>query len=177
MIRRLGILVGMLVVSTAAVPVLADLLLGPTHLIVGDANDRIWHYKVDPNNEDSADKSISTFSPVTPVVVDDLKPGDVVRFRMPDLTHGFTPVEGNATKNLGLVVRCGEDPNDPAKKGAVLQELDCQPGQSVDKSKVDKKLKGPDGVRLQVLQTFSNPVEFICTQHGPNMRGRLELQK
>jgi hypothetical protein len=177
MTRRLGMLIGMLVASTAAVPVLADLLLGPTHLIVGDANDRIWHYKVDPNNEDSADKSISTFSPVTPVVVDDLKPGDVVRFRMPDLTHGFTPVEGNATKNLGLVVRCGEDPNDPAKKGAVLQELDCQPGQSVDKSKVDKKLKGPDGVRLQVLQTFSNPVEFICTQHGPNMRGRLELQK
>jgi hypothetical protein len=166
----------MLVASTAALPVLADLPFGPKHLIVGDANNRIWHYKVDPNNEDSGDKSSSTFSPVSPVIVDDLKLGDVVRFRMPDLTHGFTPVEGG-TKNLGLVVRCGEEPNDPAKKGAVLQELDCEPGQSVDKSKVDKKLKGPNAVRLQVLQTFSNPVEFICTQHGPSMRGRLQLQK
>jgi len=176
MTRRLGILVGMLAAGTAVAPVLADLPLGPTHLIVGDANERIWHYKADPNNEDGADKSSSVFSPVAPVVVDDLKPGDVVRFKILDLLHGFTPVEGNATKKLDLVVRCGEDPNDPAKKGAVLQELDCQPGQSVDKSKVDKKLKG-DVVRLQVLQTFSNPVEFICTQHGPNMRGRLQLQK
>jgi hypothetical protein len=176
MTRRLGMLVGMLVASTAVVPVLADLPLGLTHLIVGDANVPIWHYKVDPNNEDSADKSSSTFSPVTPVVVNDLKPGDVVRFSIPDLTHGFTPVEG-ATKNLGLVVRCGEDPSDPAKKGAVLQELDCQPGQSVDNSKVDKKLKGPNAIRLQVLQTFSNSVEFICTQHGARMRGQLQLPK
>jgi hypothetical protein len=168
-------LVGMLAAGTAAVPVLADLPLGPTHLIVGDPNDRIWHYKVNANDEDSADKSSSKFSPVTPVVIDDLKPGDVVRFSIPDLTHGFTPVEGNATKKLELVVRCGEDPN--AMKGAVLQELDCQPGQSVDKSKVDKRLEGRDAVRLQVLQAFSIPVEFICTQHGPNMRGRLQLQK
>jgi hypothetical protein len=176
MTRRLGILVGMMVAGTAAVPVLADLPLGPIHLIVGDPGDRIWHYKVNANDEGSADKSSSTFSPVRPVVIDDLKPGDVVRFSIRNLTHGFTPVEGNATKKLDLVVRCGEDPNDPAKKGAVLQELDCQPGQSVEKSKVDKKLVN-DAVRLQVLQTFSNPVEFICTQHGPNMRGRLQLQK
>jgi hypothetical protein len=175
MTRRLRMLLGMLVACTAAVPVLADLPLGPIHLIVGDPNDRIWHYKMDANNEDSADKSSSTFDPVTPVVIDDLKPGDVVRFSIPDLTHGFTPVERNATKQLGLVVRCGEDPNDPAKTGAVLQELDCQPGQSVDESKVDRKLSGPDAVRLQVLQAFSDPVEFICTQHGPKMRGRLQL--
>jgi hypothetical protein len=177
MTRRLGVLVGMLVAGAAAAPVLADLPLGPMHLIVGDPMDRIWHYKVNANDENSADKSSSTFSPVTPVVIDDLKPGDVVRFRIPGLTHGFTPVEGNATKKLGLVVRCGENPNDPALTGAVLQELDCQPGQSVDMSKVDKRLNGPNAVRLQVLQTFSNPVEFICTQHGPNMRGRLQLQK
>jgi hypothetical protein len=177
MTRRLGVLVGMLVAGAAAAPVLADLPLGPMHLIVGDPMDRIWHYKVNANDENSADKSSSTFSPVTPVVIDDLKPGDVVRFRIPGLTHGFTPVEGNATKKLGLVVRCGENPNDPSLTGAVLQELDCQPGQSVDMSKVDKRLNGPNAVRLQVLQTFSNPVEFICTQHGPNMRGRLQLQK
>src|ERR1700704_289737 len=107
MTRRLGVLVGMLVAGAAAAPVLADLPLGPMHLIVGDPMDRIWHYKVNANDENSADKSSSTFSPVTAVVIDDLKPGDVVRFSIPGLTHGFTPVEGNATKKLGLVVRCG----------------------------------------------------------------------
>jgi hypothetical protein len=153
--------------------------LGPVHLIVGDPKVPIWHYKPDPNNENSPDDKSKSAPPATPVVVDDLKPGDVVRFRIPNLTHGFTPVEftpgGNLTKKLGFVVRCGEDPN--VVKDAVLQELDCQPGQSVATSKVDKKLGGPNAVRLQVLQTFSNPVDFICTQHGPSMRGRLQLQK
>jgi hypothetical protein len=150
-------------------------MLGPTHLIVGDPNDRIWHYKVDPNDENSDDKSSSSPSPVTPVVVNDLQPGDVVRFSIPDLTHGFTPVDGTNTRNLGLVVRCGEDPADPSKQGAVLQELDCQPGQTVDMSKVDKKLPGPDMVRLQVLPAFSSPVPFICTQHRALMSGLLQL--
>jgi hypothetical protein len=170
MTRRLGMLVAMLVAGTAAVPVLADLPLGPVHLIVGDPGAQIWHYKADPNNENSADKSKSSL-PATPVVVDDLKPGDVVRFSIPDLIHGFTPVDGNGTTKLGLVVRCGEDAKDVP--GAVLQELDCQPGQA---SKVDVKLSG-DKVRLQVLQTFSDPVQFICTQHRARMSGRLQLQK
>jgi hypothetical protein len=169
MTRRLGMLVGMLVAGTAAAPVLADLPLGPVHLIVGDPNAQIWHYKADPNNENSADKSKSA-PPATPVVLDDLKPGDVVRFSIPDLVHGFTPVDGNGTEKLSLVVRCGEDPNNV--KDAVLQELDCQPGKA---SKVDVKLSG-DQVRLQVLQTFSDPVQFICTQHRARMSGRLLLQ-
>ena len=169
MTRRLGVLVGILACSTVA---LGDTALGPTHLIVGDPNDRVWHYKTDANDENSPDKSSSTFSPVTPVVVDDLKSGDVVRFSISDLPHGFTPVTGDATKALDLVIRCGEDPNDPTKQGAVLQELDCQSGQA---SKVDKRL-GSDAVRLQVIRTFSTPVAFICTVHGPRMRGQLQLQ-
>jgi hypothetical protein len=173
--RRLIILVGMLAAGIVALPVLADLPLGPTHLIVGDAGALIWHYKADPNNENGADKSSSTTSPAKPVVVGDLKPGDVVRFRIAGLVHGFTPAQGG-TKNLDLVVRCGENPSDPAKKGAVVQELDCQPGQP---SKVDQKLAGGSGVevRLQVLQTFTGPLSFICTQHGKIMSGELQLQK
>lgn len=167
--RRLG-LVAMLLAGSAAAPVLADLPLGPAHLIVGDPNVQIWHYKADPTNENSADKSASAL-PATPVVVDDLRPGDIVKFSIPDLVHGFTPVDVNGMTKVGFVVRCGEDPNDV--KGAVLQELDCQPGQA---SKVDVKLSGSQ-VRLQVLQTFSDPLQFICTQHRARMSGRLQLQK
>src|SRR5882724_9455451 len=98
MTRQLGIWIGILVAGTAAVPVLAELASGPTHLIVGDRNAVIWHYKVDPNNESSADKSTSGGSPTTPVVVDDLKPGDVVRFSIHQVLHGFTPLQGGAPK-------------------------------------------------------------------------------
>ena len=164
MTRQLRIWVGIVLASTAAMPVLAQLSLGPTHLIVGDPVDLIWRYKADPNNEKSVDKSISGGSATTPVVIDDLKPGDVVRITVGELLHGFSPNKPD------LVVRCGDDPN--TMKGAVLQELDCQPGQA---SKVDIRFRNGT-LRLQVLQTFRDPMDFLCTAHGDTMSGVLKLQ-
>jgi hypothetical protein len=111
----------------------------------------------------------------TPLVVDDLKVGDVVEIQIDPgpISHGFVtikmianlPPSENETKDL--VLACGENKN--AKPNAVLQELDCGAG-----SKFGVRFTG--SMRLEVLDTFKAETNFWCVVHHFGMTGTLKLK-
>jgi hypothetical protein len=110
----------------------------------------------------------------TPVIVDDLKIGDVVEIRVGDGMHGLitikqladvSPPESNQTKDP--VLACGEDAN--AKPNAVLREIEC--GAT---SQFGAAFTG--SMKLEVLNTFTSDTNFWCVIHQFGMTGTLKLK-
>jgi hypothetical protein len=108
-----------------------------------------------------------------PLMVDDLKIGDIIEVQIPQaaIPHGFITVNKGAgqppTETKDLVVACGEDKN--SKPNAVLRELDCG-----TQSKFGVKYTG--SMRLEVLNTFKDDVNFWCVVHRAAMPGILKLK-
>jgi hypothetical protein len=131
------------------------------HVIgIGD-DDFSWTYK---------DK---VSAPNNPLAVDDLKIGDTVEVRIPeDRSHGFVTIKRSAgppptaAVDKSPVLACGE--NASSKPNAVLRELDC--GAT---SKFGIAFTG--SLRLEVMNTFKDPVDFYCVIHKNGMPGVLKL--
>jgi hypothetical protein len=108
-----------------------------------------------------------------PLMVDDLKIGDIIEVQIPPaaIPHGFITVKRDANtppvESKDFVVGCGEDKN--SKPNAVLRELDCGTA-----SKFGVKYAG--SMRLEVLSTFKDPVNFWCVVHRAAMAGALKLK-
>jgi hypothetical protein len=108
-----------------------------------------------------------------PLMVDDLQIGDIIEIQIPPaaIPHGFITVKKDANtppvESKDFVVACGEDKN--SKPNAVLRELDCGAA-----SKFDVKYTG--SMRLEVLNTFKDPVNFWCVVHRAAMPGVLKLK-
>jgi hypothetical protein len=108
-----------------------------------------------------------------PLMVDDLKIGDIIEVQIPPaaIPHGFITVKRDANtppvESKDFVVACGEDKN--SKPNAVLRELDCGTA-----SKFGVKYTG--SMRLEVLSTFKDPVSFWCVVHHAAMAGALKLK-
>ncbi|MER8499373.1 hypothetical protein [Mesorhizobium sp. M1142] len=108
-------------------------------------------------------------TPTAPLIVDDLKIGDIVEIQIDGpIPHGFVTIkttDGSSTEAKDLVWACGQDkgPN------AVLRETDCGAA-----SQFGVQFKGK--MRLEVLDTFKDPVDFWCVIHLAGMRGTLKLK-
>jgi hypothetical protein len=108
-----------------------------------------------------------------PLAVDDLKIGDVVEVQIPagPVHHGFVTTKqtggGPPVEDKSAVLACGE--NTTAKPNAVLRELDC----SGATSKFGVAFTG--SLRLEVMNTFKDPVNFYCVVHKAGMPGVLKL--
>jgi hypothetical protein len=132
-----------------------------THVIgIGD-DDFSWTYK---------DK---VSAPNNPIAIDDLKIGDTVEVHITD-GHGFVTIKRNAgppptaTVDKSPVLACGEDAS--SKPNAVLREQDC--GAT---SNFGVASPPPRNLRLEVMNTFKDPVDFYCVIHKNGMPGVLKL--
>jgi hypothetical protein len=132
-----------------------------THVIGIGADNFSWTYK---------DK---VSAPNNPLAVDDLKIGDTVEVQIPDGSlHGFVTIKRSAgppptaTVDKSPVLACGEDAS--SKPNAVLRELDCGAA-----SKFGVAFSG--SLRLEVMNTFKDPVDFYCVIHKNGMPGVLKL--
>ena len=110
-------------------------------------------------------------TPTTPLAVDDLKIGDIVEVHIAGpIPHGFITIKQNGggppVEDKSPVLACGED--NAAKPNAVLRELDC--GAT---SKFGVAFTG--SLRLEVMNTFKDPVDFYCVIHKAGMPGVLKL--
>lgn len=120
-----------------------------------------WTYK---------DKPPSTST--NPLIVDDLKIGDIVEVKIPPglVKHGFVTIKRTAGQDSVVdtspVLACGED--NAAKPNAVLRETAC--GQS---SQFNMPFAG--SMLLEVMNTFKDPVDFYCVKHLDGMPGTLKL--
>jgi hypothetical protein len=130
-----------------------------THIIgIGD-DDFSWTYK---------DK-VST--PDNPIAIDDLAIGDTVEVHITD-GHGFVTIKRNAgpppttTVDKTPVLACGEDAS--SKPNAVLRELDCGGASHFG-------VAIPGTLRLEVMNTFKDPIDFYCVIHKNGMPGLLKL--
>ena len=108
----------------------------------------------------------------TPIVVDDLKVGDIIEVQVPGpFPHGFITIKKNAdgqwTEIKDPVLTCGE--NAGSKPNAVLREIDCGAA-----SQFGVSFKG--SMRLEVLTTFSSDTDFWCWVHKRAMAGTLKLK-
>lgn len=106
-----------------------------------------------------------------PLVVGDLKIGDIVEVQIPRAPHGFVTIKKNpgapATEIKDPVLACGEASS--AKPNAVLKEIDCGA-----ESKFGVKYVG--SMKLEVLSTFKDDVDFWCVVHTDAMTGTLKLK-
>jgi hypothetical protein len=108
----------------------------------------------------------------TPLAVDDLKVGDIVEVQVAGgpVTHGFVTIKRSADAppvvDKSPVLACGEDKS--SKPNAVLRETDC--GAT---SKFGVIFTG--SLRLEVMDTFKDPVDFYCVIHKAGMPGVLKL--
>jgi hypothetical protein len=129
-----------------------------THVVVAHSN-LTWTY----NGQTSAADH--------PVAVDDLKVGDIVEIQVPSGPHGFITIKrgaaGAITEIRDPVIACGEA--EGSKPNAVLKEIDC--GAT---SKFGVAYKG--SLKLVVLATFKDPVDFYCFVHKAAMPGALKLK-
>jgi hypothetical protein len=128
-----------------------------THTIVAQAN-LTWKYGT----------KVST--PTSPVLVDDLKIGDIVEISIPGGQHGFVTIKKTPapTKEVvDVVLACGESP--ASKPNAVLKEIECGP-----KSKFNVPFIG--NLKLEVLPTFASAQDFYCVIHKGTMPGILKLK-
>jgi hypothetical protein len=113
----------------------------------------------------------------TPLVVDDLKVGDIVEVQVSadGIPHGFITIKQVANLPPGqnetrdLVIACGEQP--ASKPNAVLAETECG-GAS---SKFGVPFTG--SMKLEVLKTFQADTNFWCVIHRFGMTGILKLKK
>lgn len=145
-----------LVASGAVLTCASDGFAADTHVIKTDGF--AWTYK---------DKRST---PAVPVAIDDLKVGDTVEVQIADdgIDHGFVTIKraaGTAPQpDPTRVQACGE-----SKPDAVLREIDC----GTAGSQFAHKFIGT--MRLEILSTFKDPVDFYCTEHKAGMPGTLKL--
>jgi hypothetical protein len=135
-----------------------------THVIIG-TQQRTWTYN----------GHTSVINPPTPLIVDDLKPGDIIELQVPgSIPHGFIPIKTQSgqspVQTTEAVLACGDPEN--AKPNAVLRELDCGPT-----SKIGIRLNNGAKLRLEVLDKFSDEVDFWCVVHLGQMLGSLKLKQ
>lgn len=109
----------------------------------------------------------------TPLVVDDLKIGDIIEVQIPagPIDHGFITIRKAANgpvESKDLVLACGDNKN--SKPNAVLQEINCGPS-----SKFGVITTG--NMQLQVLGTFKDETDFWCVRHKQFMSGVLKLKQ
>jgi len=109
----------------------------------------------------------------SPIMVDDLKIGDFVEVTLPGgIPHGFVTIIKKtpppSDKFLDAVLACGETP--ASKPKAVLKEV-CAAGAA---SNFNKIFVGT--LKLEVMNTFTTPVDFFCVQHKDGMPGTLKLK-
>jgi hypothetical protein len=112
-------------------------------------------------------------SAASPIMVDDLKIGDLVEITIPGgIPHGFVTITRKtpppSDKFLDAVLACGETP--ASKPKAVLKEV-CAAGAA---SHFNKIFVGT--LKLEVMNTFTTPVDFYCVQHKDGMPGILKLK-
>ena len=111
-------------------------------------------------------------TPAIPLVVDELKKGDVVEVKITGaIPHGIVTIKrsGGAApvEDKSFVLACGEDKS--AKPNAVLREIECGAA-----SKFGVAYTG--SMRLEVMDTFKDPVDFYCVVHFAGMAGTLKLK-
>jgi hypothetical protein len=110
-------------------------------------------------------------SAAQPIMVDDLKAGDVVEIQVPGGQHGFITIKkvaGSPTIEVkDPVLACGEAPN--SKPNAALREIECGAN-----SKFGVPYTG--SLKLEVLPSFKAPVDFYCWIHKAAMPGTLKLK-
>jgi hypothetical protein len=111
-------------------------------------------------------------TPAAPLVVDELKIADIVEVKIAGaIPHGIVTIKrsggGPPVEDKSPVLACGEDSS--AKPNAVLRELDCGAA-----SKFGVAFTG--SMRLEVMNTFKEPVDFYCVIHHAGMAGTLKLQ-
>ncbi|SRR6266568_6884126 len=109
----------------------------------------------------------------TPLIVGDLNIGDVIDVQISGGNpHGFVtvkqlvkpPADNEARE---LVLACGEDKT--KKPNAVLREIECGPA-----SHFGEEFKG--SMKLEILDTFKDDVNFWCVIHLSGMTGTLKLK-
>jgi hypothetical protein len=130
-----------------------------THTIVAHSN-LTWSY----NGKSS--------TAANPIMVDDLKTGDIVEVQVPGGTHGFITIKKNAggappTEITDPVLACGEA--EDSKPNAVLREIECGATSNFNKLFVGS-------LKLEVLPKFTGPIDFYCKQHRAAMPGTLKLK-
>ena len=141
--------------SLAGVAFAAD-----THVIVAHSN-LTWTY----NGKAS--------TAAQPVMVDDLKIGDVVEIQVPTGSgpHGFITIKkatgAPTTEIKDPVLACGEAAG--SKPQAVLREIECGAA-----TKFGVVYTG--SLKLEVLSTFKDSVDFYCRVHKAAMPGTLKLK-
>lgn len=111
----------------------------------------------------------------TPLVVDDLKVGDIIDVQVDaGIPHGLITIKKVAdlppleNETRDLVVACNEQAS--SKPNAVLAEIDCGPT-----SKFGVKYTG--SMKLEVLKTFRSDTNFWCVIHHFRMSGILKLKQ
>jgi len=108
----------------------------------------------------------------TPLAVDDLKVGDIVEVQIAagPVPHGFVTIKRSPDAppvvDKSPMLACGEDKT--IKPNAVLRETDCG-----TTSKFGVAFSG--SLRLEVMDTFKDPVDFYCVIHKAGMPGVLKL--
>ncbi len=136
-----------------------------THTIVAHSN-ITWSY----NGKSS--------TAANPIMVDDLKIGDIVEVQVPGGTHGFITIKKNAggaepTEITDPVLACGEA--EGSKPNAVLREIECG-AISGAISNFNRRFVEPNRLKLEVLPKFTGPIDFYCKQHLTDMPGTLKLK-
>lgn len=132
-----------------------------THILAAKPNAAVWTYNGQSSKTDG-----------TPVIVGDLKVGDTLEVDIPvgPAHHGFITIKkdagGSITEINDPVLVCGE----AAKPNAVLKEIEC----NGKPSNFGKLFTGT--MKLEVLPTFKNDLEFYCFQHKAIMAGILKLK-
>jgi hypothetical protein len=130
-----------------------------THVVVAQKN-LTWIY------------SGQASTPQKPIMVDDLKIGDIVEIQVPVPSgkHGFITIKkttGAATEIKDPVLACGEAA--ASKPNAVLKEIECGAA-----TKFGVVYTG--SLKLEVLPTFKDSVDFYCWVHKAAMPGTLKLK-
>jgi len=108
----------------------------------------------------------------TPLVVDNLQAGDIIDVQIGvGVPHGLITIKQladvNDNQTTEPVLACGEDRT--KKPNAVLRETECG-----GKSNFGQNFTG--SMKLEVLSTFTNDVNFWCTEHFFMMTGTLRLK-
>jgi hypothetical protein len=134
-----------------------------THVLAAKANAATWGYNGQSSKTDG-----------TPVVIGDLKVGDILEVDIPvgPAHHGFITIKkkdgGSIIEIQTPVLACGEAANQ--KPDAVLRETEC----NGKPSNFGRLFTGT--MKLEVLPTFKNDVDFYCFQHKAIMMGVLKLK-
>jgi hypothetical protein len=108
----------------------------------------------------------------TPIIIDNLQVGDIIDVQVgANVQHGFITIKQladvNDNQTAAPVLACGEDK--ATKPNAVLREIECGAN-----SQFGQNFTG--SMKLELLGTFTNDVNFWCTEHFFMMTGTLKLK-